>query len=1419
MGGSSQLSEPAPTDEAQPANEVTVGGFVLSGDGIVEGTDYDMQSNVLHIKSSKPMTIKNENLDVPNGNSIRIDPGVKADLTLAGVNISCTQYAPIELITNSDEDGDGVNVVNAAQINEKTTLYLTIMDGTTNTLKCTNQTGTGSPGIRCGWGSILVIDDEVTNIKAGGSKFNLDDIVELDQGVVKNDVTLLDGKTVLKAKDPIVKLDSPNPGTLTAQAGGYSAGIGSADKENAGTIVINGGNVNAYACQLAAGPGAGAGIGGGANGSGTVMIFNGGKVNAYASGSGCGTGIGAGLGFKTIGGNQSKGTPKNDAIKVPTGEANSGGYGFLALPRDVGWFCCKAKGSICPNGAHSIDADFNQENYFTVAGDITINGGLIYAVSGVHGNAFGQSCSDGPASNYGHVIRVTGGTLLTKVRKDHTVKPRFALGASFGYTIVNGGSVQVVDDAGNASFQGIGGTAYNISDSEFNDLVNFGNELPDSNKVLMVSVDLKSEIETIEGPGANTTVPITSWTLAIDGHVQEYGAPSYLDKGKLYLWVPADAAGKKISVDMSYRNNKGENVPVETLFVDKLSYDKEKQTFEGALLKRYIDVDLNQNLKYKSGAVDALRQSADLKKRKVADYLDAGLFSKSDSGLTKEYDGLGIPVLTLPLSLGGLYTDDEVSKPEGDQLAAELTELDDTNDEMSEVRCQRYDKVFGSPLDGADIVTDLETEPGDDGVERTKLPADVGVYKSALLYWKYGQDPQWETSFWGHRITSWWTVTPAPSAIHANDQSDQIKDGEASISWGHLAADGTWTPINGRTDSTEAGNRIRVRLIVRSGDDAATTCARPTGKVQLMDKEGNAIGSPIELSGEPDAVVPLADGPDADPLTKKAINDVSWVGEGGENREAVALDYYIDPTQVGSFDQILGDINVAGNDGSHKLGLAYGYAPEKNYIESKNDSDVLAVPVDPSCKVVTSEDHLVKTEVVPDAGEGEFDATSNVLTKRATVTVSYDAYKNADGASFKLGLESSSPVAPEFVQVGNKNAATVDAGADGVTVHVSKYGQTAVEVTKGANAYYNGVKYEITINVEPAKPYIQVRTVARNVTEGKKADDPVCPGDTVEYFVTGLNKTPGFVWKEAVLSDVLDPRLTVDSGSVLMSDVYLTPTPENESEIKPSEFYARENDEFYKDFDWDALFKNKEPLGENAFVLTDATDEGKPQGPSFSTKSNTVGDIKGGESRTVRFIATMAKTDDLVTRDSWEGATLPNLEDAPNGNGKWALESSGGDPGAFEDDSLGVFGCVVPVAAHDPVPGTDVTISKSYVNTNKDRKDGFAMEGDVLRFTVTVANQGKNTVWYAPVIRDALPDGLTYVAGSMTMTLEGRDGKDWRGLEKFDSLDPCYDDASRTIAVCGPNLYCGERVSLTFECEVNENASEENDSENVKNVA
>ncbi len=250
----------------------TAGAFTItSSEPLTEGTDYSCQNysdslreynyNILTINTEKPITIKNTN-SAQTHDSIIVEDGVSANITLAGVNIST--YVNEFLTT----------FYPALQIAEGSTgnVTITLADGTTNTL-------------------------------IGGYQ---------KAGLQKNGGT---GTLTIQG-------DSLGTGTLYAEGGGYGAGIGGAYQCEGTNITINRAVVTAQGGLYGAGIGGGgsdsgisgqygkaskititdsvvtatggeqgAGIGGGNYGSLSLLHISGGSVKAIA-----------GTGASTLGG-------------------------------------------------------------------------------------------------------------------------------------------------------------------------------------------------------------------------------------------------------------------------------------------------------------------------------------------------------------------------------------------------------------------------------------------------------------------------------------------------------------------------------------------------------------------------------------------------------------------------------------------------------------------------------------------------------------------------------------------------------------------------------------------------------------------------------------------------------------------------------------------------------------------------------------------------------------------------------------------------------------------------------------------------------------------------------------------------------------------------------------------------------------
>ena len=185
------LNEAAASPADAKAADYTKNGLTVSG-GVLN-VDFKDTGSALEVLTGTPLTFTGSSTY-----AIHIGQGVKADITLAGVNL--TGASTLEVLTNRTGQGEG------------TYCYLTIKDGTTNILK--PETGNG-PGLRCGKTSTLVIDDENPNIVSGGSKLNVADIITPKGGKVGFDGTTLNGTTVT-AQSSLDLLDSPKPGTLKA---------------------------------------------------------------------------------------------------------------------------------------------------------------------------------------------------------------------------------------------------------------------------------------------------------------------------------------------------------------------------------------------------------------------------------------------------------------------------------------------------------------------------------------------------------------------------------------------------------------------------------------------------------------------------------------------------------------------------------------------------------------------------------------------------------------------------------------------------------------------------------------------------------------------------------------------------------------------------------------------------------------------------------------------------------------------------------------------------------------------------------------------------------------------------------------------------------------------------------------------------
>ncbi len=242
-------------------------------------------------------------------------------------------------------------------------------------------------------------------------------------------LTASSGITVNSGNTLNIYGQSNSSGTLTAEASASAAAIGSNNWKSGGTIVINGGKINATGGRY------GAGIGGGEEGSGTIVI-NSGTINATGGYQGAGIG----------GGNDGTGstiTINGGTVNAAGGERAAGiGCGW----RDNGSTINIEGGTITATGGYDAAGIGGGES--VGGGTININGGTITATGGTGGAGIG-----GGSSGSGENTTICGGTVTANGGK-------YAAGIGGGFEgaggeiTINGGTINAT---GGGNGAGIGG--------------------------------------------------------------------------------------------------------------------------------------------------------------------------------------------------------------------------------------------------------------------------------------------------------------------------------------------------------------------------------------------------------------------------------------------------------------------------------------------------------------------------------------------------------------------------------------------------------------------------------------------------------------------------------------------------------------------------------------------------------------------------------------------------------------------------------------------------------------------------------------------------------------------------------------------------------------------------------------------------
>ena len=226
--------------------------------------------------------------------------------------------------------------------------------------------------------------------------------------------------------------DDQEPGSLTAEGGGWAAGIGGSDGKGTNNIIISGGTVTAEGGNY----GAGIGSGGGSYDGGDHITITGGTVNA--TGGDNGAGIGGGYG------------DDSDHITITGGTVNAtGGDNGAGIG---GGYCGVGDHITIGGGAVTAEGGENGAGigggYSGVGDHITITGGKVTAEGGISGAGIG-----GGYRGRGRNITVSGAAQVTAVAGKSDEDNFSGFGATIGDGY-NGGDTR--DDDGNLISYGSG---------------------------------------------------------------------------------------------------------------------------------------------------------------------------------------------------------------------------------------------------------------------------------------------------------------------------------------------------------------------------------------------------------------------------------------------------------------------------------------------------------------------------------------------------------------------------------------------------------------------------------------------------------------------------------------------------------------------------------------------------------------------------------------------------------------------------------------------------------------------------------------------------------------------------------------------------------------------------------------------------
>lgn len=903
-------------------------------------------------------------------------------------------------------------------------------------------------------------------------------------------------------------------------------------------------------------------------------------------------------------------------------------------------------GYIEARGAHhaaGIGGGVRNGSVGTHCGNIEINGGYVKSTGGACSGGFGDGCTTYKSEGY-HIV-LSGGTLIpTGGSQD--------MGGWDATVIVTGGSIGNGKDVSQFKFTGNGDNNARNNEGEI---------------VRMVQVDLTSDV-------GESAYAISKWQLYVDGVPYDYGAPAEFDKGHLYLWLPERIIrNSELTVDLTYLDTDnldeiGNPTPVTPLPLFRPSDNSlPPGSINDGKLRRYVDFPLDN------------------------DYIAL---------LTKDYDGLPLPPLALP-----------IPTPDGRNLTVEGAIT------------YRYQM-----LDASNNPIGAEMESQDpDGTSR--MPADAGSMRFTAISTQYSADTEghFSESYWGHRAQGRCEIRKVPSAV--------------------TAVVATWADGSNMADPQLPQKILNVEVDITSGifEDGtltATTCKAPEGRVQLY-VDGEPAGDPVSIDFEANGnarVTADADG--------REHTVVSWSFPAGNlmaagarhqvtARYLPAKNYFesADPAKTsvpGSEVAVRPDPtimpepalsksveNLTHPDGPTQVGDRLRYTiTASNTAKGSLWSDVLTSDALPLC--ITLANGTVRLTAA--------DGTTSFLSESPNETPGADSYAlsapDTDGRRTFATLLGDIPggqsasLSFECIVRNDLNFATANA-ADLDLVNIAEATGTRPNPDDPDGPPLGPVSPDPSDpvtppgpgHVIPGDPTAADLAVEKSVENLSRADGTTHVGDHLRYAITVANRgSAATVLWDAIVSDPLPTGIEPVPGTMKLT------LPDGSAQ----------------------------PVSDTAYDQTSRT------------IAIAAGDLWGGQTLTLSFECTLLK--EAV------GTSLSNIGHLfgtqPSNDSSHDPSDSSDEPGRPAEPPSGEQKAssdpIVPpsLVPDDPQEG-QVSITKAVQNLT--HANGTTHVGDTVRFEIVLRNEERGTGWIDAVVRDDMPIGLEPISKTLELTLaDGR---------------------------------------------------------------